>query len=220
MMNFFLCVLVLSLLPASSLSLSSAPRPPTSSGFSLKGYSKAVLPLITSSLEESLKHQTIPQTKTISSAMSYSLLAGGKRVRPLAVLMGYDYVLKSGPSITPDDKKWSDSSVLKSHYEKVMPIAVGVEMIHTMSLIHDDLPCMDDDSLRRGVPTCHVVYGEDVAVLAGDSLLSSAFEWVARECKGKVDSGRVLDVIERFGKAVGNIGLAGGQVKDLEMEGE
>ena len=91
--------------------------------------------------------------------------------------------------------------------------------IHTMSLIHDDLPCMDDDDLRRGKPTNHKVYGEDVAVLAGDGLLSYAFEYIARYTKD-VPAERILDVIARCGKCVGALGLVGGQIVDVQSEGK
>eukprot|EP00518_Triparma_eleuthera_P000750 CAMPEP_0182466922 /NCGR_PEP_ID=MMETSP1319-20130603/12913_1 /TAXON_ID=172717 /ORGANISM="Bolidomonas pacifica, Strain RCC208" /LENGTH=217 /DNA_ID=CAMNT_0024666967 /DNA_START=9 /DNA_END=659 /DNA_ORIENTATION=- len=94
-----------------------------------------------------------------------------------------------------------------------------------MSLIHDDLPSMDDDDLRRGMPTCHKVYGEDVAILAGDSLLSTAFEYVvkytdAEKIPGNDPQRRLLDVVGRLGASVGNVGLAGGQARDLECEGK
>ena len=98
-----------------------------------------------------------------------------------------------------------------------MPTAVALEMIHTMSLIHDDLPSMDNDSLRRGKPTNHVLYGEDVAILAGDALTSESFEHVARFTKG-IQAERTVEVIRRLGNSVGAYGLAGGQVMDLECE--
>lgn len=101
--------------------------------------------------------------------------------------------------------------------DMAMPAAVAVEMIHTMSLIHDDLPAMDNDDLRRGKPTNHVLYGEDIAILAGDALLSESFEHVARETKG-VPAERVVEVLRRLGNAVGPYGLAGGQVMDLACE--
>lgn len=104
--------------------------------------------------------------------------------------------------------------------EDAMPAAVAMEMIHTMSLIHDDLPAMDDDDLRRGKPTCHVVYGEDIAILAGDALLSKAFEHVAKFTPKSVPADRTVDVLARLGEAVGEVGLAGGQVMDLECEGK
>merc|ERR1712106_203557 len=98
--------------------------------------------------------------------------------------------------------------------EVASPTAVGLEMIHTMSLIHDDLPSMDNDDFRRGKPTNHVLYGEDVAILAGDAMLSTAFEYVAKNTKG-VPAERVLKVLEIMTECVGPLGLAGGQVLDL-----
>lgn len=132
-------------------------------------------------------------------AMRYSLLAGGKRVRPVLVYAAYDMLAK-------DD----------STRPAATAAAVAVEMIHTMSLIHDDLPCMDDDDFRRGRPTCHKVFGEDTAVLAGDALLAGAFEHMAA-CGAPPD--RVARVIRLLGEAVGSRGLAGGQVADVEAEG-
>jgi len=99
------------------------------------------------------------------------------------------------------------------------PTAVALEMIHTMSLIHDDLPAMDNDDLRRGKPTNHVLYGDDVAILAGDAMLSEAFAHVARETKG-VPAERVVRVLGILGDCVGPLGLAGGQVMDLKSEGK
>lgn len=106
----------------------------------------------------------------------------------------------------------------KADLAPVMPTALSVEMIHTMSLIHDDLPSMDNDDFRRGKPTNHVVYGEDIAILAGDALLSYAFEIVARETRD-VDPRRIVDVLALLTGSVGPEGLAGGQVMDLENEG-
>jgi len=131
--------------------------------------------------------------------MRYSLLAGGKRIRPIMCIAACE--MAGGKA------------------EHAMPTAVALEMIHTMSLIHDDLPSMDNDSLRRGKPTNHVIYGEDVAILAGDALLSTAFEHVAKHTKS-VPAERVVDVISRLGASVGPTGLAGGQVMDLECEGK
>merc|ERR1712070_1339960 len=99
------------------------------------------------------------------------------------------------------------------------PAAVALEMIHTMSLIHDDLPAMDNDDLRRGKPTNHVLYGDDVAILAGDAMLSESFAHVARETKG-VPPERVVKVLNILGDSVGPLGLAGGQVMDLKSEGQ
>lgn len=124
-------------------------------------------------------------------------MAGGKRVRPVLVLAACE--------------------MFGGNDNIAMPSAVAVEMIHTMSLIHDDLPAMDNDDLRRGKPTNHVIYGEDIAILAGDALLSTSFEHVAEHTKG-VPAERVVEVLRRLGTAVGAVGLAGGQVKDLECE--
>jgi geranylgeranyl diphosphate synthase type II len=99
-----------------------------------------------------------------------------------------------------------------------MPTACALEMIHTMSLIHDDLPAMDNDDYRRGKLTNHKVYGEDIAILAGDGLLAYAFEYVATQTQN-VPAHQVLQVVARLGRAVGAAGLVGGQVVDLESEG-
>eukprot|EP00543_Licmophora_paradoxa_P011219 CAMPEP_0202458290 /NCGR_PEP_ID=MMETSP1360-20130828/24066_1 /ASSEMBLY_ACC=CAM_ASM_000848 /TAXON_ID=515479 /ORGANISM="Licmophora paradoxa, Strain CCMP2313" /LENGTH=316 /DNA_ID=CAMNT_0049078763 /DNA_START=155 /DNA_END=1105 /DNA_ORIENTATION=+ len=140
-----------------------------------------------------------PETKKICESMLYSLMAGGKRIRPVLCLAACE--------------------MFGGTEEQAMPAAVALEMIHTMSLIHDDLPSMDNDDLRRGKPTNHVIYGEDVAILAGDALLSDSFKHVAENTKG-VAAERVLDVVIRLGKSVGPKGLAGGQVMDLECEGK
>lgn len=134
----------------------------------------------------------------IHEAMRYSLLAGGKRVRPVLCIAACELV-------------GGDES-------KAMPSACAVEMIHTMSLIHDDLPCMDNDDLRRGKPTNHKVFGEDVAVLAGDALLAFAFEHIATATKG-VPPSRIVRVIGELAKAIGAEGLVAGQVVDIASEG-
>lgn len=135
---------------------------------------------------------TCPEVLKITESMRYSLLAGGKRIRPIMCLAACE--MAGGTA------------------EMAMPAAVALEMIHTMSLIHDDLPSMDNDSLRRGKPTNHVIYGEDVAILAGDALLSTAFEHVAKHTPKSVPPERVVEVISRLGASVGATGLAGGQV--------
>ncbi|MET0556292.1 MAG: polyprenyl synthetase family protein [Vicinamibacteria bacterium] len=135
---------------------------------------------------------------TIHRAVRYSLLAGGKRVRPLLVLA-------AGGG---------------SNRDEIMPFAVAVEMIHTYSLIHDDLPAMDDDDLRRGRPTSHKVFGEAIAILAGDALLTRAFHLLA-EIPRDWDGERVrrrVDATALLGEACGTSGLIGGQVEDLESE--
>ncbi|KAM5576260.1 geranylgeranyl pyrophosphate synthase, chloroplastic-like [Rosa sericea] len=135
---------------------------------------------------------------TIHEAMRYSLLAGGKRVRPVLCVAACELVGGS-------------ESV-------AMPAACAVEMIHTMSLIHDDLPCMDNDDLRRGKPTNHKVFGEDVAVLAGDALLSFAFEHLAVSTVG-VEPSRIVRAVEELARSIGSEGLVAGQVVDIHSEG-
>lgn len=153
---------------------------------------------IESALDASVVSQ-IPQTDKICESMSYSLMAGGKRIRPVLCIAACE--------------------MFGGNQEDAMPTAVALEMIHTMSLIHDDLPAMDDDDLRRGKPTNHVLYGEDVAILAGDALLSTSFEHVARHTPNSIAPEKIVDIIVRLGKCVGAEGLAGGQVMDLECEG-
>lgn len=135
----------------------------------------------------------------IYEAMRYSLLAGGKRLRPILCLATCEM---AGGTI-----------------EMAMPTACALEMVHTMSLIHDDLPAMDNDDYRRGKLTNHKVYGEDIAILAGDGLLAYAFEFVVVNTKN-VAAEKLLQVIARLGRVVGAAGLVGGQVVDLESAGK
>jgi geranylgeranyl diphosphate synthase, type II len=147
-------------------------------------------------LDQSLK-ATGPEVEKIIESMRYSLMAGGKRIRPILCL--------------------AVCEMFGGSEAACMPTAVALEMVHTMSLIHDDLPSMDNDELRRGKPTNHVLYGEPVAILAGDSLLSTSFEYIATHTKG-VPAERVVEVLRRLGSSIGPLGLAGGQVQDLECE--
>ncbi|MDZ4787337.1 MAG: farnesyl diphosphate synthase [Blastochloris sp.] len=135
---------------------------------------------------------------TIHEAMRYSLFAGGKRLRPILCL--------------------ASAEALGAPLKNALPLACAVECIHTYSLIHDDLPCMDDDDLRRGKPTSHKVYGEGLAVLAGDGLLTIAFELITR-CPGW-SRYKVVDLVKELSKASGSQGLIAGQVVDLESEGK
>ncbi len=134
---------------------------------------------------------------TIHEAMRYSLFAGGKRLRPVLCLAA--------------------AEACAGTLEDALPPAAAVECIHTYSLIHDDLPCMDDDDLRRGRPTCHVKYGEGIAVLAGDALLTIAFEILAKTPPSRRYS--VGDYVSELAVAAGSRHLIGGQVLDLEGEG-
>lgn len=138
---------------------------------------------------------------TILKSMRYSLNAGGKRIRPVLMFAAAEAV--AGPS----------DALTKS----VLPFACAMEMIHTFSLIHDDLPCMDDDDLRRGIPTNHKVFGDAVAVLAGDGLLAEAFRVMAAH-HGSVPVERRVEVLCDIATATGARGMVGGQVIDLESE--
>jgi geranylgeranyl pyrophosphate synthase len=153
----------------------------------------------------------------IAEAMRYSLFAGGKRLRPVLTLAAADAVARhrssagAGGRIDPSDA-----------FEAALPAACAIEMIHTYSLVHDDLPAMDNDSLRRGRPTAHVVYGDGVAILAGDGLQAAAFELLARE-PATTDAGvraRKLVVLELVARASGPAGMVGGQTIDLQACGQ
>ncbi len=140
--------------------------------------------------------ETVP---VICEAMEYSLLAGGKRLRPILCLTVAD--------------------MLGGKPEEVIDVACALELIHTYSLIHDDLPAMDDDDFRRNKPTCHRVYGEAMAILAGDALLTMAFELLARYGRESGDAHKALRIIQEVSVAGGFTGLIGGQVLDLAAEG-
>jgi geranylgeranyl diphosphate synthase type II len=137
--------------------------------------------------------------ETIHRAMRYSLFAGGKRIRPLLAMAAAETI--------------SDAPV------GIESAACALEMIHTYSLIHDDLPALDNDDLRRGRPTCHKVFGEAMAILAGDALLTLAFEVLAK-LEG-TDAERRIDLVRELATASGTVGgMIGGQVNDLEGEGK
>jgi geranylgeranyl diphosphate synthase, type II len=125
--------------------------------------------------------------------MRYSLLAGGKRIRPVLAL--------------------ATAEAVGRDHDRVLPLAAAIELIHTYSLIHDDLPAMDDDQLRRGRPTCHVAFGDDVAILAGDGLFAEAIGLVATRQAGEPD--RVLAALGRLVDAAGVGGMVGGQYVDV-----
>lgn len=136
--------------------------------------------------------------RRIYDAMYYSLNLGGKRIRPILFLITY--------------------SMYKINYEEVIPIAAAIEMIHTYSLIHDDLPCMDNDDFRRGKPSNHKVFGDGIAVLAGDALLNEAMNVMFKFClkKGKKE----LKACSEIALAAGADGMIGGQVVDILSEGK
>lgn len=164
--------------------------------FDLGSYLKNYQTQVEAALSDSLP---IVYPETIYESMRYSLLAGGKRLRPVLCL--------------------ATCEMMGGTVEMAMPTACALEMIHTMSLIHDDLPAMDNDDYRRGKPTNHKVYGDDIAILAGDGLLAYAFEYIARKTQN-VPPQQVLQTIAHLGRAVGAAGLVGGQVVDLQSEGK
>lgn len=145
----------------------------------------------------------------VSEAMRYSLFAGGKRLRPTLTLAAADAVARR------------DGRDAAAALADAMPAACAVEMIHTYSLIHDDLPAMDNDTLRRGRPTLHVVYGDGMAILAGDGLQAEAFGLLAREPAGSdaALAARKLRVLALVAEAAGPIGMVGGQAIDLQAAG-
>lgn len=143
---------------------------------------------------------SIEMPQSLRTAMNYSLLAGGKRLRPVLCLVGAALF---------------DSKLVGSG--AVMPFAVAIECIHTYSLIHDDLPAMDDDDLRRGKPSSHKAFGEATAILAGDALLTDAFVFMTRAgLDGGIPAERVLKAINTLALAVGSSGMVGGQFLDME----
>ena len=135
----------------------------------------------------------------LQEAMVYSLRAGGKRIRPVLCLAAAERC-----GLAP---------------RRAMPLALAHEWIHTASLIHDDLPCMDDDDLRRGKPTNHRVFGEALALLAGDALLAWAFEFALEGlCREELPAPQILGALQTFARAVGPRGICGGQVRDTDPQ--
>jgi geranylgeranyl diphosphate synthase, type II len=136
----------------------------------------------------------------IHEAMRYSVFAGGKRLRPLLALLACEAV--------------------GGKPEEALPVAVALEMIHTYSLIHDDLPAMDDDDYRRGRLTCHKVYGEAIAILAGDALLTQAFHVLADSSEMEIPAARRVRIVAEIALAAGSQGMVGGQAMDIVAEGQ
>ena len=159
--------------------------------------------LVEAHLESCLEDIHMPER--LRMAMNYSLLAGGKRLRPVLCL--------------------SSASLFGLPETAAMPFALAIEMIHTYSLIHDDLPAMDDDDLRRGRPSCHRQFDEATAILAGDALLTDAFLFMASSglnlgSGSPLPAGRVLAAIAEIAAAAGSSGMVGGQVLDMECTGQ
>jgi geranylgeranyl diphosphate synthase type II len=163
--------------------------------FDLGAYMKERADAVDAALERVLPAETL-RPETLHKAMRYSVFAGGKRLRPLLVIAGAEAV--GGTA------------------SQVMPTACAMELIHTYSLVHDDLPAMDNDDFRRGAPTNHKVFGEAMAILAGDALLTLAFRLVADNAG---ESRALRDVVLDIADAAGHGGMVAGQVADLEAEG-
>jgi geranylgeranyl diphosphate synthase, type II len=164
----------------------------------LDAYLKTRVRLIEKALAQCVPEGREPAAR-LAEAMRYSLLAGGKRLRPIVALAACEAV--------------------GGDLEAAMGLACAIEMIHTYSMIHDDLPCMDNDDLRRGKPTNHKVYGEAIATLAGDALLTDAFGLLARRTPAAVPRGALVETIAELATAAGSLGMVAGQTLDLMDEG-
>ena len=152
--------------------------------------------LIEESLEKYFPEKACLQQSVLSAAR-YSLLGGGKRIRGILTLQ---FCVACGGDL-----------------EMAVPFACAVEMIHAYSLIHDDLPCMDDDDMRRGKPSCHIIYGDGIALLAGDALLTLAFDTIFRHADRQgLSLDQILDACQWLSRAAGIFGMIGGQVIDIE----
>jgi geranylgeranyl diphosphate synthase, type II len=140
---------------------------------------------------------------TLLKAIRHSLFAGGKRIRPILSIAAYEAVRGKG--------------------DQILPFACALEMIHTYSLIHDDLPAIDNDDYRRGKPTCHKVFGEAIALLAGDALLTEAFRLMTKgpfQKDAPGDGWLIIEIVNQVSRAAGILGMVGGQVVDVESEGK
>lgn len=153
---------------------------------------------VTEAIERNPTHGLPPQP--LRSAMRYSLLLPGKRLRPCLLLAAYH--------------------LLKEDWEQVIPYACALEMIHTYSLVHDDLPAMDDDALRRGKPTNHRVYGEDMAILAGDGLLNMAYETMLEASFTQEHPAQAVKAMREIAARAGVRGMVAGQTLDVKLEGK
>ncbi|MCF8146332.1 MAG: polyprenyl synthetase family protein [Deltaproteobacteria bacterium] len=168
-------------------------------GFDLKAYLTEKKGLVDAALQDYFP-ESEGLTFDLIQAMRYSLFAGGKRLRPILCMAGAEAVGGSGRDI--------------------LPVACALELIHTYSLIHDDLPVMDDDDLRRGKPTNHKVFGEPMALLAGDGLLTEAFSFMTSpEMSDRIPPRTLIQAIRMIARAAGHQGMVGGQAVDIQWEG-
>ncbi|WP_022850239.1 polyprenyl synthetase family protein [Limisalsivibrio acetivorans] len=169
-----------------------------SEDFNLKGYINFWADKVGEFLQEYVQTKEIFASGLVKS-MKYSLFAGGKRMRPAIIYSSY--------------------GIFDSYFDKITPYAAAVEMLHTYSLVHDDLPAMDDDDFRRGKPTNHKVFGEATAILAGDALLTKAFETMLdKELNPEVEDKLMVEAAFKLSKATGDAGMVAGQYADMEAE--
>ncbi|MBJ7455389.1 MAG: polyprenyl synthetase family protein [Thermoleophilia bacterium] len=179
------------------------PRPPVTEAATpypehLRDMVEEYLEGLTFSSSDPLELQEMAGTQGLVEAMRHSLLAGGKRIRPVLAL--------------------ATAESLGQRAEDLLPAAAAIELVHTYSLIHDDLPAMDDDDLRRGRPTCHVLFGEDTAILAGDALFAEAVQLVAEHQPGSAETR--VGILREISRATGVAGMVGGQYLDLKDAGQ
>ncbi len=166
--------------------------------FDLDAYLAEKRKTVNAELDSRLSQPAVPSR--LADAMRYSITAGGKRLRPILCIAAFDAV--GGDS------------------DNIVAIACALEMIHTYSLIHDDLPAMDNDAIRRGKPTCHMAFDEATAILAGDALLTLAFAALSGAKAAKpVKAAMWLEVIDVIAEAAGGSGMVGGQLLDIAAEG-
>jgi len=170
----------------------------------LNSYLKEKENIINKALDSLLpKEDEFPQK--LHKAMRYSVFAGGKRIRPILCL--------------------ASAEIFEGVSNNIINVACAIEMVHTYSLIHDDLPAIDNDDLRRGIPTNHKVFGEAMAILAGDALLTKAFQIISQKSEGRVgfahhQPSTLLQIVYEIAEAAGSTGMVGGQVVDIESEGK
>ena len=167
----------------------------------IKAYIEEKRSLIEDRLEKALPPENAPPA-IIHQAMRYSLMARSKRIRPILML--------------------ATTESMGGNIERAIPFAVALEMVHTYSLIHDDLPAMDNDDFRRGQPSSHKVFGEAIAILAGDALLTRAFYLMSSPYgfEDSISAWAVVDFIEEIARAAGTEGMIAGQVMDMQLEGQ
>lgn len=166
----------------------------------LDTFSADVRQIVDQYILDSLVFPCTDARQTLTQSMEHAVRAGGKRIRPILTILAH--------------------LLLDPVTDKIMPLAAAIEMIHAYSLIHDDLPAMDNDALRRGLPTCHIAFGEATAILAGDTLNTFAFELLAKQLPTNFPAQQCLSAIVAFAQACGINGMAGGQMLDLSSEGQ